>query len=106
VNLPLMGSLSASKAAALSLTQALRAELAAQGTHVVAVLPGAVDTDMTRGVEVPKMQPAEVAAAIVHGLEYGLEEIYPGDMATGVATGLDLDPKAVEKQFAGFLPRA
>ncbi len=105
VNLPFMGSLAASKAAALSLTQAVRAELAAQGTHVVAVLPGAVDTDMTRGVEVPKMPPAEVARAIVHGLEYGLEEIYPGDMAAGVATGLALDPKAVEKQFAGFLPR-
>jgi len=105
VNLPLMGSLCASKAASLSLVQALRAELAAQGTHVVGVLPGAVDTDMTKGVEVPKMQPAEVAQAIVHGLEYGLEEIYPGDMAAGVATGLALDPKAVEKQFAGYLPR-
>jgi len=71
----------------------------------VGVLPGAVDTDMTKGVDVPKMQPAEVAQAIVHGLEYGLEEIYPGDMAAGVATGLALDPKAVEKQFAGYLPR-
>ena len=49
MNLPLMGSLCASKAALLSLTQALRAELAAQGTHVMAVLPGAVDTDMTAG---------------------------------------------------------
>jgi len=49
------------------------------------------------------MQPAEVAEAIVHGLEYGLEEVYPGDMAMGVATGLATDPKAVEKQFAGFL---
>ena len=105
VNLPLMGSLCASKAAGLSLTQALRAELAAQGTHVMGVLPGAVDTDMTRGVDVPKMQPADVAAAILHGLEYGLEEVYPGDMASGVSTGLALDPKAVEKQFAGFLPR-
>ena len=104
VNLPLMGSLCASKAALLSLVQALRAELAAQGTHVVGVLPGAVDTDMTKGVNVPKMRPAEVAEAIVHGLEYGLEEIYPGDMAAGVATGLALDPKAVEKQFAGYLP--
>jgi NAD(P)-dependent dehydrogenase (short-subunit alcohol dehydrogenase family) len=104
VNLPLMGSLCASKAALLSLTQALRAELAAQGTHVMAVLPGAVDTDMTRMLTIPKMKPAEVAKAIVHGLEYGLEEVCPGDMAMGVAAGLALDPKAVEKQFAGFLP--
>jgi 2-keto-3-deoxy-L-rhamnonate aldolase RhmA/NAD(P)-dependent dehydrogenase (short-subunit alcohol dehydrogenase family) len=105
-NLPLMGSLSASKAAGLSLTQGVRAELAGQGTRVVAVLPGAVDTDMTRGVPVPKIQPAEVAAAIVHGLEYGLEEIYPGDMASGMAAGHDLDSKALEKQLAGFLPPA
>ena len=104
MNLPLMGSLCASKAALLSLTQGLRAELAAQGTHVMAVLPGAVDTDMTRMLTIPKMKPAEVAEAIVHGLEYGLEEVYPGDMAMGVAAGLALDPKAVEKQFAGFLP--
>ena len=104
MNLPLMGSLCASKAALLSLTQALRAELAAQGTHVMAVLPGAVDTDMTAMLTIPKMQPAEVAEAIVHGLEYGLEEVYPGDMAMGVAAGLAIDPKAVEKEFAGFLP--
>ena len=104
VNLPLMGSLCASKAALLSLTQALRAELASQGTHVMAVLPGAVDTDMTAGLTIPKMKPAEVAHAIVHGLEYGLEEVYPGGMAMGVAAGLSQDPKAVEKQFAGFLP--
>lgn len=106
VNLPLMGSLAASKAAGLSLTQAVRAELAGQGTRVMAVLPGAVDTDMTRGVPVPKIQPAEVAAAIVHGLEYGLEEVYPGDMAAGMAAGHELDPKALEKQLAGFLPPA
>lgn len=101
-----MGSLCASKAAGLSLTQGVRAELAGQGTRVMAVLPGAVDTDMTRGVPVPKIQPAEVAAAIVHGLEYGLEEAYPGDMACGMAAGHDLDPKALEKQLAGYLPPA
>ena len=104
VNLPLMGSLCASKAALLSLTQALRAELAAQKTHVMAVLPGAVDTDMTAMLTIPKMKPADVAEAIVHGLEYGLEEAYPGHMAMGVAAGLDQHPKGVEKQFAGFLP--
>jgi len=106
VNLPLMGSLSASKAAGLSLTQGIRAELAGQGTRVMAVLPGAVDTDMTRGVPVPKIQPGEVAAAVIHGLEYGLEEVYPGDMACGMAAGHDLDPKALEKQLAGYLPPA
>jgi len=106
MNLPMMGSLCASKAAALSLTQALRAELKSQGTRVVGVLPGAVDTDMTRGLTIPKLAPEAVAAAIVDGLRRGLEEIYPGDMAAGVAFGLALDPKEVEKQFAQYLPSA
>jgi NAD(P)-dependent dehydrogenase (short-subunit alcohol dehydrogenase family) len=106
MSLPMMGSLCASKAAALSLTQALRAELASQGTRVVGVLPGAVDTDMTRGLTIPKLAPQDVAAAVVDGLRRGLEEIYPGDMAAGVAFGLSLDPKEVERQFAQYRPPA
>ena len=61
VHLPLMGSLSASKAALRSLTQGVRAELRKQGTLVVGVLPGAVETRMTEGVPIPKIKPAEVA---------------------------------------------
>lgn len=106
MNLPMMGSLCASKAAAHSLTQALRAEFARQGTRVVGVLPGAVDTDMTRGLTIPKLAPQAVAAAVIDGLRQGLEEIYPGDMAAGVAFGLALDPKDVERQFAQYLPPA
>jgi 2-keto-3-deoxy-L-rhamnonate aldolase RhmA/NAD(P)-dependent dehydrogenase (short-subunit alcohol dehydrogenase family) len=104
MNLPMMGSLCASKAAALSLTQALRAELASQGTRVVGVLPGAVDTDMTRGLAIPKLAPQDLAAAVIDGLRRGLDEIYPGEMAAGVAFGLALDPKEVERQFAQYRP--
>ena len=104
-NLPMMGSLAASKAAELSMTQGLRAELKGQGTHVMAVLPGAVDTDMTRDFEGPKIPPADVAEAIVHGLAVGAEEVMPGDMASGMSMGLAVDPKAVERQLAEFLPK-
>ena len=55
VNLPMYGSLSASKAAALSMTQGVRAELAAQGTLVVAVMPGAIDTEMEPNFPPPKL---------------------------------------------------
>ena len=103
-NLPMMGSLAASKAAELSMTQGLRAELAAQGTHVMAVLPGAVDTDMTRDFDGPKIAPSEVAEAILHGLSIGAEEVMPGEMASGMSMGLAMDPKAVERQLAEFLP--
>jgi len=104
VNLPLMGSLCASKAAGLSMVQGLRAELAAQQTAVVAVMPGAVDTDMSKDFPPPKMPASEVAKAIVEGLEQGLEEIYPGEMASGLSQGLSADPKAVEKELAAYLP--
>lgn len=104
VNLPMMGSLCASKAAGLSLTQGVRAETAKQGTLVLAVMPGAVDTDMSRDFPPPKMPPLEVAEQTLDALESGLEELYPGDMADGVSKGLDADPKAVEKEFAQYLP--
>ena len=100
VNLPLMGSYCASKAAALSLTQGLRAELGAKGVRVAAALPGAVDTRMTAGLPIPKMSPAEAATEILDGFEVGEEEIYVGDMARGLAAGLASDPKGVERQLA------
>ncbi|HYM02812.1 MAG TPA: SDR family oxidoreductase [Stellaceae bacterium] len=104
VNLPAMGTLCASKAAALSLTQGVRAELAGQGTAVIAVMPGAVDTDMERDFQGPKVPPRVVADAALAAVESGTEEVYPGDMAQGVSQGLAADPKGVEKQFAAYLP--
>jgi len=104
VNLPLMGSLCASKAAALSMTQGVRAELKAQGTKVIGVMPGAVETRMTEMLPPPKMNPADVAKAALEAVELGLEDVYPGDMAQGVAAGLAKDAKAVETQFAAYLP--
>jgi NAD(P)-dependent dehydrogenase (short-subunit alcohol dehydrogenase family) len=104
VNLPMYGSLCASKAAALSLSQGVRAELAKQGTLVVAVMPGAVDTEMERNFPPPKLPPADAARAALDAVEQGLEEVYPGDMATGMNHGLAADPKAVEKDLAKYLP--
>jgi short-subunit dehydrogenase len=100
VNLPFMGSYCASKAAALSLTQGLRAELGPKGVRVAAALPGAVDTRMTAGLPIPKMSPADAAREILDGFESGEEETYVGDMARGLAEGLAKDPKGVERQLA------
>lgn len=104
VSLPAYGSLCASKAAALLMTQGVRAELAKQRTHVIAVMPGAVDTDMERDFEGPKEKPADVASVSLQSLEEGAEEVYPGSMAQSVSQGLAHDPKAVEKEFAAYLP--
>ncbi|MGA2292591.1 SDR family oxidoreductase [Bradyrhizobium sp.] len=100
VNLPFMGSYCASKAAALSLTQGLRADLGSKGVRVAAALPGAVDTRMTAGLPIPKMSPPDAAKEILDGFEAGEEEIYVGEMARGLAQGLAHDPKAVERQLA------
>ena len=100
VNLPFMGSYCASKAAALSLTQGLRADLGAKGVRVAAALPGAVDTRMTAGLPIPKMSPTDAAKEILDGFEAGEEETYVGEMARGLAQGLAHDPKAVERQLA------
>jgi len=100
VNLPLMGSYCASKAAGLSLTQGLRGELGPKGVRVIAAMPGAVDTRMTAGLPIPKMAPADAAAEILDGYEAGEEDIYVGEMARGLAQGLAHDPKAVERQLA------
>ena len=100
VSSPAAGSYSASKAAAFSLTQAVRAELQAQGTRVIGVLPGYVETDMTERINAPKIQPIDVVRATLEALQTGAEDVYPGEAATQVAALLLQNPKAVERQFA------
>jgi NAD(P)-dependent dehydrogenase (short-subunit alcohol dehydrogenase family) len=104
VSLPAYGSLCASKAAGLLATQGMRAELAKQHTRVIAVMPGAVDTDMERDFEGPKEKPEDVANASLQAVEDGGDEIYPGSMAEGVSQGLSIDSKAIEKEFSAYLP--
>ncbi len=104
VNMPLLGTYSASKAAAWSLTQAVRGELAKQGTLVVGIFPGAIDTDMAKGFDMPKLAPRDVASLALKAVESGTEDLDVGDMAQGVAAGMKADPKAVEKDFANYLP--
>ena len=69
VNAPFCGSYSASKAAVWSATQCMRAELAAQGTHVLAVFPSSTDTPMLAGFGGEKQPPEAVADGICDALE-------------------------------------
>lgn len=104
VNVPVFSSYSASKAALYSLTQGARAELAAQGTQVIGVFPGPVDTAMSEGVPLDKVAPIEVAKATLHAIEQGMEEVYPDPVSQSVFANLQAPLKDVEKQFAGMLP--
>lgn len=93
----------ASKAAAWSLTQSLRAVLASQGVSVHAVLTGPVDTDMTRGLPVAKASPESVARAIFEGLENDKEDIFPDPWSASLEASWPTDAaKTLERQFAAF----
>src|SRR5947199_6439507 len=83
--LPFTPAYSISKAAAFSLTQSLRALWAGRGVRVHAVLAGPVDTDMTRGLDIPKASPESVARAIVAGVEKGEEDIFPDPVSASIA---------------------
>jgi len=84
---PVLPAYSVSKAAALSLTQSLRALLAGQGVKVHAVLPGPIDTDMIRDLPVPKTPPESVARAIWDALETGDHDIFPDPYSEMFAAG-------------------
>ena len=105
--LPIIPSYSTSKAAALNLTQSLRALLADQGITVHAVVIGPVDTDMNRGFEIPKAPPETAAAGIFDGLEKGEEEIFPDPVSHSIAEGWRNGvSKALEREFRAFVPAA
>jgi short-subunit dehydrogenase len=102
--LPFTPTYSISKAAALSLSQSLRALLAGQGVTVHAVLAGPVDTEMTRYLDIPKASPESVASAILDGVDDGEEEIFPDPLAATMAESWRSGAaKALERQNAALL---
>jgi NAD(P)-dependent dehydrogenase (short-subunit alcohol dehydrogenase family) len=104
VSIPMLGSYCASKAAAWSMTQAVRGELGPRGIRVIGIFPGAVDTDMSAEFPPPKMPPADVAQAVIDAITSGQDDAYPGEMAQGLLAGLRADAKAVERELGGYLP--
>jgi len=101
-SVPAMSGYAASKAAASSVTQALRARLADRKIAVHGVYPGAVDTDMIRGFTMAKTSPAEVAAAILDGVEDGADCIFPDPMARQGHRAWREDPAAFERQMGSM----
>ena len=106
INAHFVGAYSASKAAAWSLTQGVRAELAAQRTHVLAAFPSSTDTAMLADLDGDKEAPEDVAEGIIGALTEGAEDISVGKHAIYFEALSHRDPKAAEGEFAQFLPGA
>lgn len=99
-NFPPAATYSASKAAAHSLTQAMRAELVPQGVGVFGIYPGPIDTDMAAGLEMEKESPRNVAVRIFDEMGSGVEDITTDAFADEFARNVMADAKAVERENA------
>lgn len=103
-NLPVLGTYSPTKAAAYSLTQGVRAELAEQGTFVSAIFVGSVETRMAADVKgVEKVTPEYTAKATLQSLERREEEVDADPMTIDIRARLARDPKKLERFLARSL---
>jgi len=100
VNLPIVATYSASKAALLSLGQALRAYLGDKGVRVMTVMPTTIDTDMSKGADAPKMTTEYVAGEILRHIREETVDPPIGEEAERVLEGLRTDPAALEKMLS------
>ncbi len=100
VSFPGSGAYCAAKSAEWSLTNALRLELAAQGTRVTALHVGYMDTDMIGHLDVPKSNPADIAKLAIDGIEAGDTEIVADEISTQVLAKLSAGVAGLYPQFA------
>lgn len=102
VNLPLVGTYCATKAALLSLGQALRAYLSDSGVRVITVMPTTFDSDMSRNAKVPKMGKEFVAGEVLEAIRQEKHDPPIGDEAHQVLESLAKDPVGLEKMLSGY----
>jgi NAD(P)-dependent dehydrogenase (short-subunit alcohol dehydrogenase family) len=91
VGMPGLATYSASKSAAWSFTNSSRVELASQGTQVVGVHVGFVDTDLTAGLDTDKVPAATVADSALDALEAGASEAVVDEFSRSIKAGLHND---------------
>lgn len=101
---PVVGSYCASKFAALALTRCLAAELAGQGTRVLAAIPATIDTDMAKGYPGPKDAPDFVARTALEALAAGRTEVHIGPLSNEVYAQFRTDPEGLARERATMLP--
>ena len=99
-NFPPQGTFSASKAAAHSLSQCLRAEMRPAGIRVINLFPGPIDDEWNQHLPPPKLSAGTLASAIVKALRDGVEDVYPGDVAQEWLERWRDNPKVLERELA------
>jgi NAD(P)-dependent dehydrogenase (short-subunit alcohol dehydrogenase family) len=92
ISTPGLAAYAATKSAAWSVNNGLRIALKEQGTQVLGLHVGFVDTDLTRGIDLPKLAPAEVVARAYAALEEGKSEVLIDELSQNVKRGLSQDP--------------
>ncbi len=106
ISLPAAATYSASKAASLSLTRSVRAELSAQGTQVVGVLAVQTETEMGAKLPEPRMTPQEVVTDALDAIRAGTnDEIVAGDQSRGIHAAFTADPKGLQARMSTRLPQ-
>jgi NAD(P)-dependent dehydrogenase (short-subunit alcohol dehydrogenase family) len=101
INGPLLGVYGMSKSAAWAMTNGTRIELSAQHTQVLALHVGFIDTDLTRGFDVPKSAPDDVVRTALDALEAGASEVLADEVTRQVHAELSANP-AVYLQATGL----
>ena len=96
----------ASKSAAWALTNGLRMELAQQGTQVVGLHAGFIDTDLARDIDAPKSSPAEIVRTTLDALERGEGQVLADEITRQVHRGLSADPPAYFQSTAALRSHA
>ena len=99
-NNPSHGTFSASKAAALSLSQCLRAQMQSFGIRVINVFPGPIDNEWNHLEPPPKIGADALAREIIKALQLGQEDVYPGDVAQEWLARWRANPKVLERELA------
>jgi len=92
VSSPALSVYGASKSAAWSLTNGLRNDLRKQKTQVIGMHVGFVDTDLARGIDLPKSSPDVVVRRAFDALEAGADEVLADDRSRIVKQGLSAEP--------------
>ncbi|CAN5424340.1 SDR family oxidoreductase [soil metagenome] len=106
ISLPMAASYSASKAAMLSLTRSIRAELAAQGTQVIGVMAVQTETKMGVSLPEPRLSPQDVVSDALDAVASGAsEEVFAGALTRGAYQAFSADPKAFQAKMSTRLPK-